>query len=114
MFYNDLSPIPNTTKCKARIKTGGHLSDPAQRSTSPRHERREGSAPIPVNVSEYLNDDQCLSLRQMESFGWQLAFVRRPQFQDPVVIVSNEGKSQYGILELNGSINTRSMLDLRA
>ncbi|WP_052691914.1 hypothetical protein [Teredinibacter purpureus] len=78
-----------------------------------RRERRDQSKPIPMNVAEYINDDQVMSLRNMESFGWQLAFVRRPLFQDAVVVVVNADQSQYGVLESDGSINMKSMLELR-
>ncbi|WP_185235104.1 hypothetical protein [Teredinibacter franksiae] len=76
-------------------------------------ERRDRSKPIPYNLSEYLNDDQQFSLRQMESFGWQLSFIRRPLFQEQVVVVANEDSSQYGVLEKDGSINMQAMIDLR-
>ena len=89
-------------------------SQPTTKSqTAASSERRDRSKPIPYNLSEYLNDDQQFSLRQMESFGWQLSFIRRPLFQEQVVVVANEDSSQYGVLEQDGSINMQAMIDLR-
>ncbi|WP_083608002.1 hypothetical protein [Teredinibacter haidensis] len=82
-------------------------------SVSGRPDRRDRSRPIPYNFKEYLNDDQSLSLTQMEGFGWQLAFIRRPLFQDAVLVVCNDDKSQYGVLEIDGSINMDVMVTLR-
>lgn len=113
MFYNDLSPIPNTTKAKARINTGRNSGERLQSHMIPQRERREHSASLPVNLAEYLSEDQRLTLRQMDSFGWQLAFIRRPLFQESMAIVTNEDASQYGVLERDGSINMRSTLELR-
>ncbi|TVZ40557.1 hypothetical protein P886_4990 [Alteromonadaceae bacterium 2753L.S.0a.02] len=85
----------------------------APSGVSKKRERRNRSKPIPYNLSEYLNEDQSMSLRHMESFGWQLAFIRRPLFQDPMVVVANADQSQFGLLEVDGSINTSAMLELR-
>lgn len=75
--------------------------------------RRRGEAPIPHNVDKYLNEDQLMSLRQMESFGWELAFIRRPLFQEPVAVVSNSDHTNFGVLELDGSINTKPDIVIR-
>jgi hypothetical protein len=68
-------------------------------------EKRNDLVPVPDNVDDLLNEDQRHSLRQIEVFGWQLHFVRRPLFQEPVpVILSPEG-DKYAILEPDGRIN---------
>lgn len=75
--------------------------------------KRRGQSPIPLNLIEYLNTEQMESLRQMESFGWELAFIRRPINSSPTVIVSSTDGSTFGVLELDGSINTHSSLAIR-
>ena len=40
-------------------------------------DKRKGLMPIPLNVGDFLNEDQLDSLKQMENFGWQLSFIRR-------------------------------------
>jgi len=78
-----------------------------------RPERRNRSKPVPINVSEYLNEDQNHSLRQLEGFGWRLAFIRRQLAQDAVVVVCNDDERKYGVLETDGSINTSAAIQLR-
>ena len=77
------------------------------------YEKRRGELPIPINLKDYLNQDQMFSLRQMESFGWHLAFVRRPMFQTAMAVVTNDAESVYGVLEQDGSINTDTPVHLR-
>ncbi len=77
------------------------------------HERRRGMSPIPINLREFLNDEQRRTLRQVEGFGWQLAFVRRPLFQDPTVVIRNADASSFSVLELDGSINAEPDIIIR-
>lgn len=109
MKSNFLSPLP----CYPVVENYGNRTAPSHRQSSSGRERRDRSQPIPVNLSSYLNEDQSLSLRQMGLFGWQLAFVRRPMFQDPVFFVVNEDKSLYGLLEKDGYINTTAAIAVR-
>lgn len=68
-------------------------------------EKRKDIVPVPGNLAEVLSPLQIRSLRQIETFGWRLHFVRRPLFQEPVpVILSPEG-DKYATLENDGRIN---------
>lgn len=77
------------------------------------HERRKGVMPIPLNLREYLNEDQRRTLRQVEGFGWQLAFIRRPLFQEPLVVIKNSEGSGFSVLEPDGSINAEADVVIR-
>jgi hypothetical protein len=77
-------------------------------------ERRIGKEPIPKNPERLLSETQALALHQIESFGWHLEFLRRPLFQDPVVVVVNADRSQRGVLEEDGRINMEPDIKLRA
>lgn len=76
-------------------------------------ERRGGASPIPLNLREFLNEDQRRSLRQVEGFGWELAFVRRPLFQDPVVVIRNSECTAFSVLEDDGTINDAPNIIIR-
>jgi hypothetical protein len=68
-------------------------------------DKRGSQEPIPRNLDQYLTSLQLQSLDHLQDFGWQLAFVRRPLFEMPtVVLLSPEGK-QYATLEEEGSLN---------
>ena len=61
-----------------------------------------------------LNDDQRRALRQVEQFGWELHFVRKPLFMDVVPVVINADGRSIGVLEGDGRINMEPDLDIRA
>jgi hypothetical protein len=77
-------------------------------------ERRTNQKPVPDNVKKYLNSKQSEIFRQSHYFGWRLAFVRRPLFLEPTVVVYNDEFKMIGVLDTDGQINMESGLDFRA
>lgn len=78
------------------------------------NDKRRGDVPIPLNLAEYLNEDQLLSLRQIERFGWELAFVRRPAFRGVVPVVLSAEGDRIGVLEEDGRLNVSPDIRVRA
>ncbi len=79
----------------------------------PAHERRRGEPAIPQDVDTLLTMEQRMALRQIESFGWELAFVRHPLFQETTVIVTRRLDESYAILTRNGDLDVNSDLVIR-
>lgn len=77
------------------------------------HDRREGMSAIPLNLNTFLSADQRRSIKQIKSFGWHLAFVRRPMMQDPVVVIRNGESSKYSVLEADGTVNEQPNIRIR-
>jgi hypothetical protein len=77
-------------------------------------ERRTNQKPVPDEVKKYLNNEQLVIFRQSHFFGWRLAFVRRPLFQDVTVVVYNDEFGMIGVLDPDGQINMESGLDFRS
>lgn len=76
-------------------------------------DKRCGQAAVPANAKRLLNDLQVVALNQIEGYGWQLMFIRRPLFQEPVaVVVDGQGK-KVGVLETDGQINMDPNIQLR-
>lgn len=75
-----------------------------------RRANRQSNAQVLENI---LSELQRLTLHQLEGFGWRLAFVRRPLFQEPIVVVVNCENSKYGVLEDDGSINIEHDIQIR-
>lgn len=50
-------------------------------------DKRDNDTPVPENVKDYLTDAQSAELNHIESFGWTLKYIRRPLFQERVVVV---------------------------
>ena len=76
-------------------------------------EKRKGEKPVPDNLESLLNQDQLLTLRQIESFGWQLRFVRRPLFQEPTPVVFNPTGDSIGILDEDGRLDIHAEIKIR-
>jgi len=71
-------------------------------------ERRKHDKPIPDNLDELLSVAQSRRLHQLEDFGWELKFVRRPLFLEPVAILSNP-VGEIGVLDRQGSMSMESL-----
>jgi hypothetical protein len=76
-------------------------------------ERRSKMPPVPTDYQSLLNSEQQNALRNVEGFGWELAFVRRPLFQDPVFIVFSPDHQQHAVIEIDGEINRQPDIALR-
>lgn len=76
-------------------------------------DKRNSDVSVPDNLEAYLNDAQMRSLNRVEEFGWRLAFVRRPVFQDIVPVIVSDDGTRHGVLEEDGSINTQHELIIR-
>jgi len=76
-------------------------------------EKRTGVIPIPDDLKEVLNEAQWQTLKGGEYSGWVLKFVRRPLFQEPVLVVYNTEDDRTGVLEKDGSINMRPDIRIR-
>lgn len=77
------------------------------------HELRRGEDPIPHDLGEILTQDQMLALHQIEHYGWELIFVRRPLFQNPIPVVLNEKGDRIAVLEEDGRLNLQTDIKLR-
>ena len=76
-------------------------------------EKRKGDEAVPDHLEEVLSEMQMLALHQVESFGWQLRFVRRPLFQEPVPVVFSGDGTKIGVLEEDGRINMEPEIQVR-
>lgn len=72
---------------------------------SPKEEVRGSRSALPLDVYYYLSEVQRIALNSLENFGWELAFIRRPLFVPPVVVVKNPGQAKFAVLEEDGSVN---------
>ena len=76
-------------------------------------EKRFGNKPIPDNIVDYLNTAQSAELHKIESFGWNVKYIRHPLFQEPVVFVSSADGKSIGILEEDGRLNLEPDIAIR-
>ena len=78
-----------------------------------RPERRKGEQRSPRELRADLNEAQLDTLAELERYGWQLKFVRRPLFQPSVPVVFDGDRKSYAVLEADGSLNESPPFDIR-
>jgi len=91
-----------------QTSTGSQPSGSVQSSRrleASREDLRGSRTAVPRGVYYYLNEVQRIALHSLEHFGWQLAFIRRPLFVAPLVVVKNQEKARFAVLEEDGSVN---------
>jgi hypothetical protein len=76
-------------------------------------ERRCETNQVPARPNELLNELQLLTLKNMERFGWSLAFVRRPLFQDIVPVLRHSDSRKFGTIDADGTLNARPDIHFR-
>ena len=76
-------------------------------------ENRGASKPVPDRLNEALNELQMMALRRIESFGWELRFVRRSGLPNSIPVVSNAEGTTIGVLEEDGRVNLEHDVRLR-
>ena len=76
-------------------------------------EKRSGDKPIPDQANNYLNTAQQSGLRKIESFGWNIKYIRHPLFQDPIIFVSSADGKSLGVLEDDGRLNLEFDVEIR-
>jgi hypothetical protein len=87
---------------------------PLKPTSSVARERRVQQALADAaKLREGLTPPQLATLGTMEQFQWELRFVRRPMFLDPVpVLFAREGQ-RIAVLEADGSINENPGFKIR-
>ncbi len=60
-----------------------------------------------------LNEDQRMTLADLERFGWELKFVRRPLFLPSIPVVADADRKKFAVLEIDGTLNEQPGFDIR-
>lgn len=74
-------------------------------------ERR--NAPNPAELRAGLTPAQRQAVETLEHFGWQLRFVRRPLFRDPIPVLFDRNGERYVVLQPDGTLDESQTLTLR-
>ena len=76
-------------------------------------ERRGLATPLPPHPEVLLNPQQQSTLRNIEGFGWRLAFIRHPLSQSPLVIVIGPDGERLAALDPDGRVDLQPGLRFR-
>jgi hypothetical protein len=76
-------------------------------------ERRKVERTPSSELKRELNDNQLMTLQSLEQVGWQIKFIRRPENQAKIAVVSDGMKDSYGEIEADGTLNERHEFRIR-
>ena len=76
-------------------------------------ERRKAEKALSNTLKRDLNEAQLGTLQGLEHFGWELKFVRRKPFQDPIAVVFDGDRKQFAVLETDGTLNEHPDFEIR-
>jgi hypothetical protein len=76
-------------------------------------ERRKGEGRPAITLRRDLNQDQQFALAELEKYGWELKFIRRPMFQQPVPVVFDSDRKTYAVLLPDGTLDQKPGFDIR-
>ena len=68
-------------------------------------ERRSGYKELSSVLKRQLNDAQMMTLRGLEGFGWELKFIRRKPFQEPIAVIFDADRKKFAVLLPDGSLD---------
>ncbi|MGH8076735.1 MAG: hypothetical protein ACREPE_05350 [Lysobacter sp.] len=77
----------------------------------PTEERRRTASPTTQQLRAQLNELQLGMARQLERFGWDLRFVRKPPFQPAVPVLFGDGSVL--CLREDGTTDETAPIELR-
>lgn len=76
-------------------------------------ERRKDAPRSTRELRAELNEAQLDTLAELERYGWQLKFVRRPIFQPSIPVVFDGDRKSYAVLEADGTLNEHPSFEIR-
>ncbi|HEX3122463.1 MAG TPA: hypothetical protein VHQ21_04110 [Rhodanobacteraceae bacterium] len=77
------------------------------------HERRKGEGRATITLRRDLNQDQQIALAELEKYGWELKFIRRPMFGQPIPVVFDSDRKNYAVLKPDGTLDENPGFDIR-
>ncbi len=76
-------------------------------------ERRKGTGENRARLRAQLNEEQLLTLSELERFGWELKFARHPLFQDALPVVFDADRNRYAVLRPDGTLDENPGFEIR-
>ncbi|WP_052107851.1 hypothetical protein [Aerolutibacter daejeonensis] len=68
-------------------------------------DRRNTAGTSTCALRAQLNEAQLQTLSELERFGWEIRFVRRPLFQDAIPVVVDGDRKSFAVLTPEGELD---------
>lgn len=75
--------------------------------------RRQTEKELAILLKRELNEEQRMTLNELERFGWNLKFIRRPLFQPSIAVIFDSDRKCFAVLEPDGTINENPGITIR-
>jgi hypothetical protein len=75
--------------------------------------RRQTEKELAILLKRELNEEQRMTLADIERFGWELKFIRRPMFQPSIAVVFDSDRKRFAVLEPDGTLNENPGITIR-
>lgn len=79
-----------------------------------KREKRKASKELSNTLKRDLNEAQLATLQGLETFGWELKFVRRKPFHAPVAVVFDGDRKKFAVLDEDGTLQENPGFDIRS
>lgn len=76
-------------------------------------ERRNNQKMLSAELKRQLNSDQRMTLSELERYGWELKFIRRRPFQEPVPVVFDGDRKKFAVLRADGTLDENPGFEIR-
>ena len=76
-------------------------------------EHRIGQEPVPEDIKSRLEEAQLATLSRLQGFGWTIKFVRRPLFQQQIVVLVDPSVEKHAILHEDGAVEQNPDITIR-
>lgn len=76
-------------------------------------ERRNGTDAERAKLRAELNEDQRQTLSDLERFGWELKFIRRPMFAESVPVVFDPDRNHFAVIRADGTLDEHPDFEIR-
>jgi len=76
-------------------------------------ERRNDGKASARELRAQLNEEQRFTLAELERFGWELKFIRKPPFQTMIPVVFDGDRKNYAIIREDGTLDENPDIVIR-
>lgn len=76
-------------------------------------DRRREERIAAARLRNELNMEQRMTLNELERFGWELKFIRRPPFQESIAVVFDGDHKTYAVLRADGTLDEDPGFEIR-
>jgi hypothetical protein len=76
-------------------------------------ERRKEDPVERAKLRAELNEDQRMTLSELERFGWELKFIRHPMLAESVPVIFDPDRNHFAVIRADGTLDENPDFEIR-